>query len=195
VVITLERCEKLEIIPSCLPLVDHQKIALFSKGHPDESPQIEVNRRPGSLMSAMTQETQPPPEAPTASKAPPGGATNGSHKPLPEKHSGSTSGTEHVDNGGGGGRRKLTPLPVSTPPVKDQKVPQLSSLGEDEEDVEPMEEDTPEANSSINTNTPKQDCKTVKANGTSALVRDADKTTDSNKTLPKDQQAAKLTNS
>ena len=39
-----------------------------------------------------------------------------------------------------------------------------------------------------------QDCKTVKANGTSALVRDADKT-DSNKTLPKDQQAAKLTNS
>ena len=40
-----------------------------------------------------------------------------------------------------------------------------------------------------------QDCKTVKANWTSALVRDADKTTDSNKTLPKDQQAAKLTNS
>jgi len=167
------------------------KIALFSKGQQDKNPQIEVNRRPGSLMSAtaaMTQETQPPPEAPTASKAPPGGATNGSHKPVSEKISGS-SGTEHVENGGGG-RRKLTPLPVSTPPVKDQKVPQLSSLGEDEEDVEPMEEDTPEI-STINTKTPQHDCKTVKTSAS----QDVDRTTDSNKTSPKDQQTSKLTNS
>ena len=33
------------------------------------------------------------------------------------------------------------------------QVPQLSSLSEDEEDVEPMEEDTPEVHT-INTNTP-----------------------------------------
>ena len=40
-----------------------------------------------------------------------------------------------------------------------------------------------------------QDCKTVKANNGTSALRDADKTTDSEKTLPKDQQAAKLTNS